>query len=148
MEYTEQQFDDAMRLLLEAKLQIHYWGATGQWFWSSRSDAESLDDWQGPFPTYFQALANAVEPYNPTRTALLEGEYIASQAATHYRIFEDFDGWAIDAANDLGNYSERTWTHYNGEPLTKEQAITLVPEFAAEYGRPDIAHIVKVIVNN
>lgn len=63
MAYTEQQFDEAMRLLLEAKLQINYWGATGQWFWSSRSDAESLDDWQGPFPTYFQALADAVAPY-------------------------------------------------------------------------------------
>lgn len=147
MEYTEQQFDQAMKTLLEAKLQIHYWGGTSQWFWSSRSDAESLADWQGPFPTYFQALADAVEPYNPTRTALLEGDYIAPSDATHFRVFEDFDGWAIDAANGCGNYSERTWTHYNGEPLTKEMAIAKVPEFAVEFGRPDIADKVEVIDN-
>ena len=145
MQYTEQQFDQAMKTLLEAKLQINYWRATGEWYWSSRNDAESLDDWQGPFTSYFKALADAIEPYNPIRTPKLENEYISQDQATHFRVFEDFDGWAIDAADSNGNYSEHTWTHYDGEPLTKEMAINKVKEFAEEYGRSDIANKYEVI---
>jgi hypothetical protein len=72
-------------------------------------------------------------------------EYILQDQATHFRIFEDFDGWAIDAADNNGNYSEHIWTHYDGEPLTKEMAINKVKEFAEEYGRSDIANKYEVI---
>ena len=148
MQYTEQQFDQAMKVLLEAKLQINYSRVTNEWYWSSRNDAESIEDWQGPFTSYFKALCDAIEPYNQTRTAKLESEYVSQSQATHFRVFEDFDGWAIDAADDNGNYSELTWTHYNGEFLTKEMAISKIQEFAEEYGRPDIADKYEIIVPN
>ena len=65
MQYTEQLFDQAMRLLIDAKLHVFYWRATGAWYWSPRSemDDQYLDDWQGPFTSYFKALADAVAPY-------------------------------------------------------------------------------------
>lgn len=75
----------------------------------------------------------------------LDDDYIEPQDATHFRVFKDFDGWAIDAADNKGNYSDRAWTNWDGEPLTKEMAITKVPEFAKEYGRSDIADKYEVI---
>ncbi len=144
--FTEQSFDTAMSLLLDAKLTIHYNKCEGKWYWSSK-DCEGMDDWQGPFDSYFKALASAIEPYSSfsIREPLLEGEYISKEDATHLRVFEDFDGWAIDAANDTGNYSERTWTYWDGEPLTKEMAISKLSEFAKEYGRPDLANVYRVV---
>jgi len=78
---------------------------------------------------------------------LLKDEYITPENATHFRVFKDFDGWAIDAADYNGNYSEYIWTHYNDELLTKEMAIAKIPEFAKEYGRSDIADKYEVIDN-
>lgn len=71
-------------------------------------------------------------------------EHIKREDATHFRVFEDYDGYAIDAADDSGNYSEEIWTHCDDKPLTKEMAIGMVGEFAAYYCREDIADRVKV----
>jgi len=66
--------------------------------------------------------------------------YIQPSEATRIRIFEqDSDGWCIDAARPDGQkFTEKIWTHYDDEPLSKGKAIEVVAEFAAEIGRPDL----------
>lgn len=53
---------------------------------------------------------------------------------TKVRVFFEDDHWAIDAIDDEGNYSEFIWTHYDGVPMTRDEAISHVPEFASEHG--------------
>ncbi len=66
--------------------------------------------------------------------------YIEPAEATRIRIFEhDEDGWCIDAGQPDGQkFTEKIWTHYNEKPLSKDKAIEVVAEFAAEIGRPDL----------
>ncbi len=71
-------------------------------------------------------------------------DYISPEEATHIRVFEDFDGYALDAADDKGNYTEVIWTHYDNQLLTREKAIAVAGEFAKEIGRPDLALKVSV----
>ncbi len=54
---------------------------------------------------------------------------------TKIRVFDNEDGgWAIDGATEDGVYTEVVWTHYDGEPMTKDQAISRAREFAMEHG--------------
>lgn len=74
----------------------------------------------------------------------MNGEYCSPEQATHLRVFEDFDGYAIDAADDSGNYTEVVWTHWNDKLLTKDCAIARAGAFAKQIGRPDLAAKVMV----
>ena len=43
---------------------------------------------------------------------------------THLRIFDEGDGWALDAADDEGNYSEAVWKYDS-----MQEALAAAPEF-------------------
>jgi hypothetical protein len=72
------------------------------------------------------------------------GNYLPPENATRIRVFMGYEGYEIDAADEGGDYSDLCWTHFDGELLTKEKAIAVVHEFAAEYGRPELAKRVFV----
>ena len=66
-------------------------------------------------------------------------EYIEPAEATRIRVFDWGGGeWAIDAADERGNYVEFCWNR-DGSPerlFTRERAIAMVPEFAQHVGLP------------
>ncbi len=70
--------------------------------------------------------------------------YIDPKEATRIRIFEEGDHWAIDAANEENDCTEKVWTHYNDEPLTRETAIKVVNEFAQEIDRLDLSNNIYI----
>lgn len=65
--------------------------------------------------------------------------YISPSQVTRIRVIIECDEcWAIDGADDDGNYTERCWNRdgHPDEPLTRERAIELADDFAAEDGLP------------
>jgi hypothetical protein len=48
-----------MQIFEDIKKQAHYRKDTGKWFWSDRDD----DNLYGPFDTFFDAVNDAIEPY-------------------------------------------------------------------------------------
>jgi hypothetical protein len=66
-------------------------------------------------------------------------DYIEPCEATRIRVFrEGRRGWAIDAADGDGLFTDSCWNR-DGEPdrrLTLERAKELVPEFVAHLGLP------------
>ena len=64
--------------------------------------------------------------------------YIDPGEATRIRVHSEGQGWAIDAAGDDGRFSESCWTHDGSidQPLTRDRAVELADEFAAEGGFP------------
>ena len=47
--------------------------------------------------------------------------------------------YEIDACDDNMNYSDQSWTVYDGKLIDRDTAIRIVPEFCKEIGRPDLA---------
>ena len=64
--------------------------------------------------------------------------YLEPAAATKIRVYYGVEGWELDAADDDDNYTEACWTHFKGQPMTKSQALQVVPEFAQYIERPDL----------
>ena len=59
--------------------------------------------------------------------------------ATRIRVHEEYDDcWAIDGADDCGNFTSACWNSdgHPDEPLTRQRAIELVDDFAAENELP------------
>lgn len=66
-------------------------------------------------------------------------DYIDPNQATRIRVHQEADDcWAVDAADDDGNYSDSCWNRdgHPDEPLSRERAIELADEFAAAAGLP------------
>jgi hypothetical protein len=75
----------------------------------------------------------------------MAGDYIKPSEATKIRVHDEGFTWAIDAADDNGEYTEECWTYYNDAELDRESAIKIAPQFAAHIGRSDLADSVVVM---
>ena len=57
---NENTLEAKMLIAKDTKKEFDYNKSSGEWFWSNRGEGNYPT---GPFPTFYQALCDAVEPY-------------------------------------------------------------------------------------
>lgn len=76
----------------------------------------------------------------------MSGETIRPSQATIVRVFQEGDHWAIDAADDEGNYTDEIWTDYANKSFSScKEAMYCTREFMQVY---NLTHLRIMIIDN